>query len=71
MGKAIGMVEYKTVSSGVTAADAMVKTAQVEIIEEIYCGDKRRSKCGEGGHRHCKDELRPAFDRQLCPGESP
>ena len=33
MSKAIGMVEYKTVSSGVTAADAMVKTSEVDIIE--------------------------------------
>ena len=41
MGKAIGMVEYKTVSSGVTAADAMVKTAQVEIIEaQTVCPGK-------------------------------
>lgn len=41
MGKAIGMVEYKTVSSGVTAADAMVKTAQVDIIEaQTVCPGK-------------------------------
>lgn len=33
MSKAIGMVEYKTVSSGIQAADAMVKTAEVDIIE--------------------------------------
>ncbi len=32
MNQAIGMVEYKTVSSGVSAADRMVKTAKVEII---------------------------------------
>lgn len=41
MGKAIGMVEYKTVSAGVTAADAMVKTAQVDIIEaQTVCPGK-------------------------------
>ncbi len=41
MGKAIGMVEYKTVSSGVTAADAMVKTSDVEIIEaQTVCPGK-------------------------------
>lgn len=41
MSKAIGMVEYKTVSSGVTAADAMVKTAQVDIIEaQTVCPGK-------------------------------
>ncbi len=41
MNKAIGMVEYKTVSAGVTAADAMVKTAQVDIIEaQTVCPGK-------------------------------
>ena len=33
MKKAIGMVEYKTVSSGMMAADRMVKTAEVDILE--------------------------------------
>lgn len=33
MSKAIGMVEYKTVSSGMTAADTMVKTSKVDIIQ--------------------------------------
>ena len=28
MSKAIGMVEYKTVSAGITATDAMVKTSE-------------------------------------------
>ena len=32
MSKAIGMVEYKTVSTGMTAADNMVKTSNVEIL---------------------------------------
>ncbi len=32
MSKAIGMVEYKTVSSGITAADTMVKTSNIEVI---------------------------------------
>ena len=41
MSKAIGMVEYKTVSSGVTAADAMVKTSEVDIIEaQTVCPGK-------------------------------
>lgn len=41
MSKAIGMVEYKTVSAGVTAADAMVKTADVSIIEaQTVCPGK-------------------------------
>ena len=49
MSKAIGMVEYKTVSAGMFAADVMLKTAEVEIIEAqtvcpgkyiaIICGD--------------------------------
>ena len=33
MNKAIGMIEYTTVSSGMQAADTVVKTADVEIIE--------------------------------------
>ena len=33
MSKAIGMIEFKTVSAGITAADAMVKTADVELLE--------------------------------------
>jgi microcompartment protein CcmL/EutN len=33
MAKAIGMIEYKTVASGMTAADLMVKTAEVDVIE--------------------------------------
>lgn len=41
MSRAIGMIEFKTVSSGITAADAMVKTAQVEIIEaQTVCPGK-------------------------------
>lgn len=41
MGKAIGMVEYKTVSAGLVAADAMVKTAEIEIIEaQTVCPGK-------------------------------
>ena len=49
MSKAIGMVEYKTTSAGVVAADSMVKTSEVSIIEAqtvcpgkyivIYTGD--------------------------------
>ena len=33
MGKAIGMVEYQTVSTGILAADLVIKTAQVDVIE--------------------------------------
>ena len=41
MSKAIGMVEYKTVSTGIQAADLMLKTADVEIIEaQTVCPGK-------------------------------
>lgn len=41
MSKAIGMVEYKTVSAGVEAADAMVKTAEITVIEaQTVCPGK-------------------------------
>ena len=41
MSKAIGMVEYKTVSAGVVAADAMVKTSNVKIVEaQTVCPGK-------------------------------
>ncbi|HIS55823.1 MAG: BMC domain-containing protein [Lachnospiraceae bacterium] len=41
MSKAIGMVEYKTVSTGILAADSMVKTSEVDIIEaQTVCPGK-------------------------------
>ncbi len=41
MAKAIGMVEYATVSTGIQAADTLVKTAAVEIIEaQVVCPGK-------------------------------
>lgn len=41
MSKALGMVEYKTVSSGMFAADMMLKTAAIEIIEaQTVCPGK-------------------------------
>lgn len=41
MSRAIGMIEFKTVSTGVTAADAMVKTAAVDIVEaQTVCPGK-------------------------------
>ena len=33
MNKAIGMVEYKTVSAGISAADLMIKSADTEVIQ--------------------------------------
>ena len=41
MSKAIAMVEYSTVATGIQAADIMVKTAEVELIEaEVVCPGK-------------------------------
>lgn len=41
MQKAIGMIEFKTISAGITAADQMVKTARVEILEaQMVCPGK-------------------------------
>ena len=41
MKKAIGMVEFKTVSSGMRAADRMVKTADVELLQaDTVCPGK-------------------------------
>lgn len=41
MSKAIGMVEYRTVSAGVTAVDTMVKTSDVTIVEaQTVCPGK-------------------------------
>lgn len=41
MSRAIGMIEFKTVSSGITAADRMVKTADVELLEaQTVCPGK-------------------------------
>ena len=41
MARAIGMIEYTTVSTGIQAADTLVKTADVEIIEaQVVCPGK-------------------------------
>lgn len=41
MHKAIGMIEFKTVSAGITSADQMVKTSQVELLEaQTVCPGK-------------------------------
>jgi len=41
MSKALGLVEFKTVSSGMTAADILVKTADVDILQsETVCPGK-------------------------------
>ncbi len=33
MKKALGMIEFKTVASGITATDVMLKTSQVEVVQ--------------------------------------
>ena len=41
MSKAIGMIEFKTTAAGITAADTMVKTSDVEIVEaQTVCPGK-------------------------------
>lgn len=41
MGKALGMVEYKTVSTGILAADLVLKTADVNVVEaQTVCPGK-------------------------------
>lgn len=41
MARSIGMIEFKTVSAGVAAADRMVKTAAVELLEaQVVCPGK-------------------------------
>lgn len=41
MSRALGMIEFKTVSSGITVADKMVKTANVEMVEgQVVCPGK-------------------------------
>ncbi len=41
MSRAIGMIEFKTVASGITAVDAMVKASNVEIVEaQTVCPGK-------------------------------
>lgn len=41
MSKAIGMAEYQTVSTGIEAADLMIKTAEVDVIEaQVVCPGK-------------------------------
>ena len=41
MGKALAMAEFTTVSTGIRAADMMIKTAEVKVIEaEVVCPGK-------------------------------
>lgn len=41
MNKAIGMVEYRTVSSGIRATDLMIKTSNIEVIQStVICPGK-------------------------------
>lgn len=41
MGKSLGMIEFKTVSTGIFAADKMVKSADIKLIEaQVVCPGK-------------------------------
>lgn len=41
MASALGMIEFKTVASGITMADRMVKTSDVELVEgQVVCPGK-------------------------------
>ena len=49
MSKAIGMIEFKTTATGITAADTMVKTSDVEIVEaQTSDGPFRTDKIRQG-----------------------
>ncbi len=68
MGKAIGMVEYKTVSSGMFVADIMLKTAAVEIMEaQTVCPGKYIVIiCGDLSAVHsCIDVARNSYGQHL------
>ena len=60
MSRAIGMIEFKTTPAGITAADAMVKTSEVEIVEAqtVYCNYHRRFKRSESCCRHSSNNIR-------------
>ena len=61
MSRAIGMIEFKTTPAGITAADAMVKTSEVEIVEaQTVCPGKyhRRFKRSESCCRHSSNNIR-------------
>lgn len=72
MAKAIGMIEYNTVSLGVTATDTMVKAADVDIIEaQVVCPGKYISiitgelsavkAAVEAATRHCPEKVIDTF----------
>ena len=63
MSKAIGMVEYKTVSTGMTAADNMVKTSNVEILQALL---NVSGKAAGKGH-----DLTNCVDMGTFQGHSP
>ena len=67
MSKAIGMIEYKTVSAGLTATDIMVKTSEVDIVEaQTVCPGKYISIItGElSAVRASVDAAKNAFEEQ-------
>ena len=67
MSKAIGLIEYKTVSAGLTATDIMVKTSEVDIVEaQTVCPGKYISIItGElSAVRASVDAAKNAFEEQ-------
>jgi microcompartment protein CcmL/EutN len=68
MSKAIGMVEYKTVSQGLYVADMMLKTAEIEIVEaQTVCPGKYIAIiCGElSAVNACIEAARNNFSNYL------
>ena len=68
MSKAIGMVEYKTVSQGMFATDRMLKTAEIELMEaQTVCPGKYIAIiCGElSAVKACIDTARTNQGEQL------
>lgn len=72
MAKAIGMIEYVTVSLGVAACDTMVKSADVDIIEaQVVCPGKyiaiitgelsAVAAAVEAAKTHCPDKVVDSF----------
>lgn len=68
MSRAIGMVEYKTVSTGIKAADLIMKTAKVELIQaQTVCPGKYIILFGGdlSAVRVCVDAAEKAYPESL------
>ena len=67
MGKAIGLIEYKTVSTGVMVADIMLKTAKIKIISaQTVCPGKYMVFSGElAAINACIERARNEYSNHL------